>query len=110
MGKLIYIGDMDRKVGVYQYTDVKTTTGETAKTEVLLKNTWAKAEEVSSSESEEEKVYLINVRNYTIRYNETIYQSGQEMFIRDLDGDYNVIGVQLQGRKAFLKLKCLKRE
>ena len=53
---------------------------------------------------------MVAIRDYTIRYVTEVMQDGEEMFIRDVDGDYNIYSIEQIGRKEYLTLKALKRE
>ena len=110
MNKQPEIGTLDRKINIYETTKVKSSTGEYIETEVLYKNTWAKSDDKTSDEEEEGKIWLYASRNYTIRYDENIVQRGEQMLIRDFDGDFNVTGILLIGRKHYVLLKTIKRE
>ena len=104
------IGTLDRKINIYETTKVKSPNGELIETEVLYKNTWANSKDRTSNEEEEGKIWLYAARNYTIRYDATIVQRGEMMIIRDFDGDYNITGIELVGRKHYIILKTIKRE
>ena len=110
MKKDITIGQLDRKINIYETTKVKSSTGEYIETEVLYKSAWAKSDDKTSDEDEEGKIWLYASRDYTIRYDENIVQRGEQMLIRDFDGDYNVTGILLIGRKHYVLLKTIKRE
>ena len=104
------IGNLDRVITVNQLQKTTDTTGEKITTEVLYKNKYAYLNDVSGSEGEDGKVIALNVRKYTIRYDEYMFKNGPKMFIVDVDGAYNINSVELLGRKRFLILKCSKRE
>jgi hypothetical protein len=110
MPDVIKIGQLDRRVSFYRYSTTKSTTGETVKAESLYKETWAGASDMSNNENEEGKIYLVSIRNYTTRFDTTILTEGEEMFIRDADGDYYVTGIEHYGRQSYLILKTVKRE
>ena len=111
MADKINIGSLDVRISIYKKeVSSTTTTGETIKADVLLKETWASRYDKSSNEEEEGKIYLVAVREYVIRYNSEIVQDGETMFIRDVDGDYNIYGIEQIGRKDYLRLNAVKRE
>lgn len=110
MKNQVHIGQLDRRVGLYNKTYNKAANGEEQATLTLYKNAWAMAEDKSASEVEAGKIYLNAIRNYTIRFDSIINTSGEEMVIRDLDGDYHIAGISHIGRKQFLTLKAVKRE
>jgi len=105
-----FIGQLDRRVGIYHLQPQKTSTGEVSNTPVLLKETWAKAVDRSGNEIEEGKIFLYAVRNYTIRFDASVFADGEKMFIRDADGDYYITAIELVGRRNYLTLKTVKRE
>lgn len=110
MIKQINIGQLDRKVNIYETTKVKSSSGEYVETEVLFKNCWVKSEDKSAKEEEDGKIWLYAIRNYTIRYDFNVVLRGEQMYIRDIDGDYYVTGIIEEGRKKYLILKTMKRE
>lgn len=110
MSKQITIGQLDRKINIYETTKVKSSSGQFVETEVLYKNCWAKSEDKTSKEDEEGKLWLYAMRSYAVRYEENIMQRGEQMYIRDTDGDYYVTGIEQIGRKSYLILKAMKRE
>lgn len=112
MANQVYIGQLNRKVAIQQYEVETDSTGEKIETLVDYKNVWAELKDVSGSEYEEGKIVALNVRKYTIRYNQTILQKGVEMFVYDKDevSLYNINSVEVIGFKNYLTLKCSKRE
>lgn len=106
----VYIGQLDHRAAIYEYQNTKTSTGEDAQVEVPYKNAWCKIDDAGAKEVEDGKISLYAVRKYTIRYDENIMQRGEEMFIKETDGDYRVTSIQLIGRKNYMVLKTLKRE
>lgn len=110
MSKEITIGQLDRKINIYENTKVKSSSGEYIDTEILYKNCWAQSVDKTSNEEEEGKIWLYASRNYRIRYDANIVQRGELMLVRDDDGDYNVTGIELIGRKNYIILKTIKRE
>ena len=110
MKKNVKIGRLDRKVAIYQKQQTKTSTGATTVVEVLYKNCFSQAEDKSGKEEEEGKIYLLAIRDYTIRYDETIAQQGEEMLVKDYDGDFHIASIEHIGRRNYLRLKAIKRE
>jgi len=111
MANSVKIGQLNRAVILKKITTVVSSTGEETKTEVEFKNPlWAQLDDVTGNESEDGKVISLNVRKYTIRYNDEIATEGEKMVITDFDGTYNIHSIALIGRKDYLTLKCSKRE
>lgn len=110
MSNGIYIGQLDRRISIYQLTRVKTDTGATDTVEVLFGDFWCKPIDISGSEDSDGKVIALNVRQYAVRYDAALEQSGVKMFVRDVDGDYNIHSIAQVGRKQYLILKASKRE
>ena len=110
MAKEVFIGNLDRRISIYLKVATKSTTGETSKVDALVKTTWAKVENRSENETEEGKIYLVAIRDYTIRFDADVYTDGEMMFIQDADGDYHVTGIREIGRKDYLTLTAVKRE
>jgi len=111
MTKKPFIGELSHKVVIFHIDpNLKTSTGETTKEPVEIGEIQSKREDNGGSESEDEKVFYFQKRIYTIRYVPQVHLKGEEMFVRDEDGDYQIYSVELIGRKEFLKLKTTKRE
>ncbi len=111
MSKRPYIGELDTLVTVYHIDPgVKTSTGETEKTPVKIGSIQAKRQDNGGNETENDKIFYLQNRFYTIRYVPEIWLKGQEMFVRDTDGDYQIYSIELIGRNEFLKLKTSKIE
>lgn len=110
MAKQFQIGQMDRYIHLKKLQKDESGTGEDIITEVDYQYTYAHLKDVSGSEEEEGKILSLNVRKYTIRYNDEVYLNGVKMILVDDDGVYNIHSVAQIGRKAYLQLKCSKRE
>lgn len=110
MDEKIYIGKLDKRIGIYKETDVKDPSGAVIKTPVLYKNLWAKSTDVNENENEDGKIYLVQIRNYIIRYDSEILLNGEQMHIIDRDGTYYIAGIKSIGRNKYLDLKTVKRE
>lgn len=111
MAKGVQIGQLNRPVVLKKITTVTSTTGAEKETEVEFINPlWAGLDDVSGNESEDGKIMYLNVRKYTVRYNEEILLEGEKMVITDFDGTYNINSINQVGRKDYLILKCSKRE
>ena len=110
MKNTAFIGQLDRRVEIYRMQPQKSSTGEVINTPVLLKQTWAKADDRAGREIEEGKLYLYANRNYTIRFDPEVFRDGEKMFVRDADGDFYITAIEMLGRRNYLTLKTLKRE
>lgn len=110
MSDNVYIGELNHKIKIYEKTKVKSTTGENVETDSLLFMIWAKVEDAASSEQEDGKVMLYAQRNYTVRYHQTIIDRGEQLVIKESDGDYRIYGVARIGKKDYIKIKTIKRE
>ncbi len=106
----VKIGQLCDWIEVFETTSTKSPTGQSNKTDVLFKRCWAMTNDNDSNEKDGDKVFLFNVRKYTIRFDPVMYERGEQMFINDIDGKYNITGIKQIGRKDFLELKTLKRE
>ncbi|MFD1292636.1 head-tail adaptor protein [Lutibacter holmesii] len=111
MNKKPQIGTLNQPVILNKITTVVSETGQKSKSEVQFINPlWAYLDDVSGNESVDGKVIALNVRKYTVRYNEEILTEGDKMVIVDADGSYNIHSIEQLGRKTYLVLKCSKRE
>lgn len=110
MAKKQAIGTLDRRVELVKYTSVKSSTGAPEKTEQSLGTFWAKIDDVSGSEGIEGQVISLAVRKYIMRYQPQLVADGVLIYIKDVDGQYNINSVANLGRKEYLELKTSKRE
>lgn len=104
MAKNPYIGQMDRKVQIFEETKVQDATGEEKKTAVLVSEPFAFMEEHKGDEDVEGKVRQLIDRKYTIRYNNTIATSGNKFVLKDGTLIYRIYHVLEIGRKQHLQL------
>lgn len=99
-----YIGQMDRKITVQEFTKSQNASGEEVRSWANVASPWAFMEDVSGSEDVEGKVVHIVSRRYTIRYNSEIAATGNDMRVVDGSDTFNVYYVKHQGRKQHLQL------
>lgn len=111
MNNAVYIGQMDVRIGLYENVRATSTTGNREKTLLLFRECWAKEEFISGSEEEDGKIFALNVKKYTIRYNPTL-QTKQitDMVLMHGDDAYNIYSVSQIGKQEFTVLKCSRRE
>lgn len=105
-----YIGQLDRRIELVQYSIVKSSTGSPEKTETSLGNFWAKLQDLSGNEEVDGRVISLNVRKYVMQYQSQLVQDGVKFYLKDEDGEYNIHHVAHIGRKEYLELKTSKRE
>lgn len=109
----IHVGQLNRKVSLFKNLSTKTNTGEATQEDELVKEVmYAKREDFQGSEDDQQgRVIGLGVVSYTVRFGSDLALNGQQYFIRDFDGDYQINSVELTGqqRDRFLKLKCARR-
>lgn len=107
----IHAGELNRRVELFKYEAVATETAERTRTEVSLGVKWVKRIDVSGQEEEEGRILSLSVCRFVIRFSSDLVVNGENYFLRDIDGDYQVNSVSLtgQGRNRFLELKCSRR-
>ena len=111
MSDKVYIGQLNQRVEIWHIDPTnKSLTGETTKTPVLIGPIQSLRKDGGANETQEDKIFYLQNRTYTIRFVEIVFKKGEEMFVRDEDGDYQIYGIELIGKKEFLKLKTNKRE
>jgi head-tail adaptor len=99
-----FIGQMDKKIEVIEFTSTQNETGEDVRTETVIANPFAYLREISGNEDVDGKVrHLIN-RSYTIRYNATVLQKANSLAVRDRGMLFQVIHVKEFGRKKHLEI------
>jgi hypothetical protein len=113
MSELTYIGQLNRLVGLYKWTDTKNASSEAVKTPVLIKEVFVKRGDSPVGEDEDGRLVGLSTCKFVMRYNADVLLNGSKYFIRDEDGDYEVNSVTLINedlqRKRFIELKCGKR-
>jgi len=107
----IFAGMLNHRIEIYlNKAGISSATGETAKSDELVGPISCMLEDGGGNENEDGKIYYLSSRVYTIRFVEDVWKKGEQMFVRDQDGDYEIYSVELIGKKEFLKLKTSKRE
>ena len=110
MNSTTYIGQMDRKVSIFQETKVQNSTGEEKTTNVLVAQPFAYMEEHKGDEDVEGKVRQLIDRKYTIRYNATIAANGNKYLLQDGSLLFRVYHLMEKGRKQHLQLLVTRYE
>lgn len=113
MNNVVYTGQLDTRVSVFERVYTTSSTGEQTFVETLVNNGWAKIEDVSGSEEADGKIIALNVRRYVLRYDPVIIAKNiTELFVQEaVTGDtYNIHSVGYIGRKEYIEFKCSKRE
>jgi head-tail adaptor len=99
-----FIGQMDRKIEVIEFTSITNETGEEVRSETVIANPFAYLREISGNEDVDGKVrHLIN-RSYTIRYNPVVLQKANQLAVKDGNTLFQVIHVKEFGRKKHLEI------
>jgi len=99
-----YIGQMDRKIKVYEFTKTQNDLGEEKETEVLVASPFAFVEEMGGGESIDGKILHATNRSYIIRYNANISRMGSNYIVEDSGVRFNITHVMQLGRRSHLKL------
>lgn len=110
MKPAVYIGQMDRKISIFQETKTQNSTGEEKKTAVLIAQPFAFMEEHKGDEDVEGKVRQLIDRKYFIRYNQTIATNGNKYILQDGANVYRIYHLMEVGRKQHLQLLVTKYE
>jgi len=108
----VSIGQLKTVVEVFQYSDVKSTTGEAQKNEQSLGRHRVMRVDAVGKEDVEGRLVGLSVCKYIMRYNEDYLKEGNKYMVRDVDGDWEVNSVRLLPgvqRNRFIELKCSKR-
>ncbi|WP_060872878.1 phage head completion protein [Myroides odoratus] len=101
-----YIGQMDRKIVVYESIKTQNDIGEAKKEKKKIAECWARVDTDTGSEKVEGNVrHLIN-KSFTIRFNQVIFERGNEFVIEDNKQFYNITHVAEIGRRSHLQLIC----
>lgn len=105
-----YIGQMDRKIKIYSFSKVQNSIGEEKIEKILLISPFASLNEGGGNENVSGKVMHLTNRNYIIRYNKNVIQSGVNYLINDNGIDYEITHIIEIGRKAYLQLNVFNYE
>jgi SPP1 family predicted phage head-tail adaptor len=106
-----YIGELTERVTIQSYVESKSeVTGATSSTWQVLKNCWAKVEDVSGSEEIEGRIVYVNTKLFVLRYDARLVGPGATTGKQILfEGEeYNIVSVSNIGTKRYLKLKAFK--
>ena len=106
MSKQTYIGQLNERItiqrDVAQKSDVS---GSVQRSWQVLRNCWAKVEDVLGSESIEGRVMYLNTKLFTIRYDRSMLMATDRR-VEYMGRYYNIISIQPQGRKQWMVLKA----
>lgn len=106
-----YIGELTERITIQSYIESKSlSTGATNSTWQVLKNCWAKVEDVSGTEEIEGRVVYVNTKSFVLRYDARLVGASVTKRYQILfDGEqYNIVSVSKIGVKRYLKLKAFK--
>lgn len=106
MEKAPFVGQMDRKITIVEFTKSKTSTGEETETQVTVCCPFAAMEEKGGGEVEEGRVLHLVNRIYTIYYRSAVKQKANNLMVIDGDLRFQVNHVMEIGRKSHLALIC----
>jgi len=100
----VYIGQMDSKIKIYEFTKEQNEIGEEKETKELVASPFAFVEDAGGAESVDGKVMHTTNRSYTIRWNSKVKCQGVHYIVEDEGTEFLIQSVQRIGRKKFLKL------
>jgi hypothetical protein len=103
------LGKLDRYVEIVKFTVVKGEYNAPERTQVSVKNVWAKLNFKASTEDFEEKVFDVNKRDYVIHWDSDITTLNlQDLAVIEEGKTYYVTGANpdFGGRKMFVLLNC----
>lgn len=111
MKDTVFAGQMNRRVEFFENTTQKNASGEPIETEVSLGVRFVKRLDANGSEEEEGRLVALALCRFQMRFNADLFTKGATLFVRDFDGDWEVIGMPrlLSGRKRYMEVKCRKR-
>ncbi len=110
MVKDVYAGKLNAEIEIFKNVSGTNAAGESLDAEESLKTRLANRIDGVGGEDEAGQMVATNVRTYVMRFDTEIAANATALFIRDFDGDWNIVNFQLvDSRKRYMKLKCLKR-
>ncbi len=112
MHQKVFVGELDIRVSVVEIVGQKSPlSGSIIEKEQLIKNCWAKIEDLTSQEKQEGKIALYATKEFIIRYDKRLYGVGAtQRVIKYQDKGYDIFDVSIIGRKRYLSIKAVKRE
>lgn len=101
-----YIGQMDRRISIYENIKTQNDIGEAKEERKLVTACWARVDTDTGSEKVEGNVrHLIN-KSFTIRFNKIIFDRGNEFVVEYNKQLYSITHVTEIGRRSHLQLIC----
>jgi hypothetical protein len=107
---MIHAGKMNAAIELYRREPAKNAAGESVATDVLYDTRMAERNDAPGSEIEDGKAIGLFRRDYGLRFDPELMVNATQFFVRDFDGDFDVVNVILTGsRKRYITLKTVKR-
>ncbi len=106
-----YSGQMTHRVKFYAPVTEKNVYGEPIETEELVSERFVMRIDGTGNEEEEGRLLSLGICTYRMRFDAAIFAGAGKMFVRDFDGDWQVIGKPrlLDGRRRYMELRCRQR-
>ncbi|MDM1408058.1 head-tail adaptor protein [Myroides sp. DF42-4-2] len=101
-----YIGQMDRKIVVYENIKTQNDIGEAKEEKKKIAECWARVDTDTGSEKVEGNVRHLLNKSFTIRFNRVIFERGNEFVVEYNKQLYNITHVAEIGRRSNLQLIC----
>lgn len=107
----VYSGEMTSRVSVYHMVGTKNAQGESIETETFLFKRYAQRTDAVGTDDEDGKLIGLAVCRYRFRYDAQMAANASALFIRDFDGDWDVVAPMaiIGNRNRYMELKCSKR-
>lgn len=109
---LIYSGNLNRYVFIYENTVTKNDSGESIETKALLAERMVeRIDAIGREDVDDGRLLGLGVCRFRMRFDATIAAKASQLIISDFDGDWDVVGPMalLDGRKRYMELRCRKR-
>ena len=106
MSKAVNIGELDRRVDLYRFTETVSDTGEHAKSWTLIKSCFAKYEPISGTENitAGQPTPVADVA-FVVRYDSSISEADRIVFHST---NWNIFHIEEVERLVFMRLLCNK--
>lgn len=101
-----FIGQMDRKISIYELVKIQNDIGEAKEEKQLVVSCWARVDADTGSENVEGNVRHLMNKKFTIRYNNKVLKEGNQFVIEYMGQDYSITHVVEIGRRSHLQLIC----
>lgn len=101
-----FIGQMDRRIVIYENVKTQNGIGEEKIERQKITACWARVDFDTGSENVEGNIRHLMNKSFTIRFNQTVLERGNEFVVEYNNQFYVITHVSEIGRRSYLQLMC----